>query len=514
MLLLSCVMSMSSCNSETELDDIQPIPQLSKVMDENTAITRFAEILSRATYEREDVRQFLKDEALKQFDKNYDVLYINVKDTQIGTESFKQILEKYAKAGELDRIEEIVPTINILVPEISMLGIHLNDLDCKDKEIPVVIPGKDFNKLLLDGEVVDSVKKGNLPGFHTFVVNKNIRIVPSNSKSRSNGKPFSFVDDEFDNSIKKTCPSRASGVDASTVGYRAINAFNYFYKDDNSNQSKALQRDYIYYGMTPTSTRGQLDYNVCDYLCYIEVDANTYTRLSDVISSEISMEEDPYIYKNTASIKKREFTHEELVDQFWTEGNYTIRVEIKSGAGVLYKFITVTPDDLWDFNCTVKYEHPTMFRHSKYTYTIDSRKFTSKRYYLPTPISLGKWNLSNEALTRVLTFYEEDSNIEYESNSSWSTTKTTTEKVSGDLKFGLGTGKDGLSITSDFSDESSATVTEKAEYSFKVKLKNGDDHLGDAAIFFYDPVIDSYSNGKYVLKDYYTGIVHFGITAK
>lgn len=49
-----------------------------------TKMADFARVLSKAVADRQDVRQFLKDEALKQFDLNYDILYGAVKDEQIG----------------------------------------------------------------------------------------------------------------------------------------------------------------------------------------------------------------------------------------------------------------------------------------------------------------------------------------------------------------------------------------------------------------------------------------------
>lgn len=44
----------------------------------DSALAGFAKILSTAVSERKDVREFLKSEALKKFDKNYDVKVVNV----------------------------------------------------------------------------------------------------------------------------------------------------------------------------------------------------------------------------------------------------------------------------------------------------------------------------------------------------------------------------------------------------------------------------------------------------
>ena len=46
-------------------------------------LEKFAGILSKAVYERKDVREFLKTESLKQFDKNFNVLYYLISDVKI-----------------------------------------------------------------------------------------------------------------------------------------------------------------------------------------------------------------------------------------------------------------------------------------------------------------------------------------------------------------------------------------------------------------------------------------------
>lgn len=507
MFLLTCMMNLASCNSENYCDDVIPETSFSKQMDKTTAKAKFAEILSKATFDRQDVRQFLKNEALKQFDKNYDVLYIKIKDSKIGDKTFKQILDSYASEGELDQIEACVPTINIYLPNIPMLGLSPIDMDCEDAEIPVVLPGKESNSLLLNGEIVENVKKGELPGFHTFVVNENTRVAPS-TKSRVSEEQFVFVDPVFDNSIKSSnIQSRTEATDAARIGSRAIEAYSYFNRDDNSNQSKALQRDYIYYGMTPTSTQGSLNYNVSDYLCYIEVEPKTYSVFTD-FREDYPGSNDPEVQQNVASKEKHDFTEQELIDIFWTRGQYDIKLEIESVRGLTVKYVPVKPEEIWNFNYDRTYVHRTMFRHSKYTYTIDTDNFTVKRYYLPNDIVIGKWNLSNESLTRKITFIECDPGETYTFTSLFETSKTNTTKVNGSTKYGLGK----WSIEGGI--DNSSSTTDKVNCQTSITRTNNDDLLGSVEIDFYDPVIVSNSGNNYILKDYYTGYIHFGITAK
>ena len=166
-----------SCQQDNFIFENDNLEQFANELDEQSAMRRFAEILSQATFRRTDVREFLKREALKKFNYNYDILYVNVKDIHIGNETFGEILNKYAKPGELESIEHSVPTINILIPKITACDISADNLDCTDNETPVVLPNDINNILFLNGSVVDSISKGEIPGFHVFVVNKNSRVI-------------------------------------------------------------------------------------------------------------------------------------------------------------------------------------------------------------------------------------------------------------------------------------------------------------------------------------------------
>ena len=61
------------------------------LVDKKQAKEKFASILSKAVYQHKSLRDFLKTEALEQFDENYDVLYALVRDKQIGKQTFREI---------------------------------------------------------------------------------------------------------------------------------------------------------------------------------------------------------------------------------------------------------------------------------------------------------------------------------------------------------------------------------------------------------------------------------------
>ena len=216
-----------------------------------------------------------------------------------------------------------------------------------------------------------------------------------------------------------------------------------FNRDDNSDHQRALQRDYIYFGMTPEKTSGQLNRAVTEYLSFIEVDPKVYTKISDQNKGEIS--DDPRIIQSEVHIHAGTFTHEQLINLMWTQGAYNFIVEV--GTSVADKPIKIVvpayPDDIWDFHIKTYYRHGTMWRHFKNTYTINPRDFTAKRYYLnPGKASLGKWDITQEGLSRYVSIYEEDDKgIESTETITHSFSRIKSNKFNGDVKVELGLGK-------------------------------------------------------------------------
>lgn len=511
-----CLMaSFSACTNDVDVSENAKNENVSMVFDEQSAMTRFAEILSSATYERKDVREFLKKEALLQFDKNYDVLYVKVKDENIGSKIFKEVLANYSKEGELEMIEKAVPTLNIYVVNIPALNVKAEDLDCNSNDIPIALPGNASCDLYVNGKVVDSITDGQVPGFNLFVINKNKRVTV-NASTRSGDKLYEFIDEEYDGLNQRI--TRSIIAPAQYVGTKAIQAYRYFYKDDGSRFSKALQRDYIYYGMTPTSTKGSFNKNVTEYMFYIQVDPKAYFKITDKKATD-QYTDDPEIKKKSTSRKKRDFTTEELIKEFWTEGAYNFRIEIMTSASstAIVKRLAVKPQEIWNFNLDRSYRHSTVFRHSKYTYTIDPNKFTAKTYFLEKgKVSFGKWDLSNEGYSRRVSIVEEDPGTSYTEKYTFETVKATSSKINGDVKLGLGIG--GTNISTDIGAEGASSVTQKVSREISVTHTNKDDDLGSEIIYFYDPIIEkdvsnASSGNTYIVKEYGTGIFSFGITA-
>ncbi len=79
----------------------------------------FVLILSKAVSKNVDIRVFLKKEALKMIDNDYDVFYPLVKDQVIsGDKTFRDVLKDFDLKSMLDDIERALPLLTIYVPNL------------------------------------------------------------------------------------------------------------------------------------------------------------------------------------------------------------------------------------------------------------------------------------------------------------------------------------------------------------------------------------------------------------
>jgi len=104
---------------------------------------KFTEAFSNALIANKDLRRIVKEEALKQFDKDYDVLYALVKNKSLTPNEYlktssnktsENLLQKWANAltlreallpffsseAELIEIEQKLPLLTIFVPELPL----------------------------------------------------------------------------------------------------------------------------------------------------------------------------------------------------------------------------------------------------------------------------------------------------------------------------------------------------------------------------------------------------------
>lgn len=149
---------LQSCNkkiyNDPQLDD--NLIEKKFTLNQDSGQDQFAQILSRAAYDREDIRAFIKEKVLEQFDNDYDVFYPLIKDEIVSdNESFRNILVQYSNnLKQLSAIDEALPLLNILVPDLTLYtDFNAENWDTSDTEVLVTSLNKSDSQLFYEAGV-------------------------------------------------------------------------------------------------------------------------------------------------------------------------------------------------------------------------------------------------------------------------------------------------------------------------------------------------------------------------
>ncbi len=189
------VLCLAACSK-----DVSPTEQESKTDYPFNAQEEFAIILSKALYSSEEMRTFVRDEASRQFDMDYDVFFPIVKDKAVdGSRTFRNILKDNDKADVLERIESERPLLNILIPDWSWAsGFCADSWDVSDCDVSVAVDNQDSGlQLYNNGEKEYLLEYGQLSQFPIVIVNNNDRMKVSTA-TKSGDLVYEFIDSEFD----------------------------------------------------------------------------------------------------------------------------------------------------------------------------------------------------------------------------------------------------------------------------------------------------------------------------
>lgn len=132
----------------TKNDEIQP-----RIEDDDisyvSAFKDFSKILSEAVFSDEAIRCFIKEEALKQFDNDYDVFYPKAKYSYLkGGKTFREHLLEFTTEETLSRIERAIPKLTILVPDWGWLSnFSAKTWDTSDNKVYVGYDQKEIKKV-------------------------------------------------------------------------------------------------------------------------------------------------------------------------------------------------------------------------------------------------------------------------------------------------------------------------------------------------------------------------------
>lgn len=497
----------TSCKKEISSDQIA----VDKAkMDYPEYISR---VFAKALGDRQ-IRNFIKAEALKKFDKDYDVLYQLVKDNKLENgETFAVALERYSDDSLFFRKSlENQPLLTIYVPELEKFSAESWDVTT---QIPLVavrnLSEKKAGKPLLAYDEKGGERELSYttsPNFPVVVLKANERVtVVENEKINKTAKTQTlrkkdalahtekggiyFIDDHFDNirSSLSSADTRKSAsnqkglrASTSTYGYAAANGkHQMFFKfvgqnDPNfpnyvgsqkmfSASGLQYQRDYIYYNIQNLTDTGRFDNSHVESIYSISINQNA----------------------------SKGYIVDDLRD--WTDGILEIKVHVSfvnrtGGFESLYKIFSVSANEL--------------FKKEK---NIDKPRV----YYLPDPIKLVGWDMYQLGDKWHFFVEEVDPGSESSKTITASSSFSSSWEVGGSGGVDIGIVKIGASAKNQGSSSNTRSET------INLKTTGASDDLGSAILEYTDKISLGYKydvNPWHEAHDIYTintGILELGI---
>ncbi|MFR3331653.1 MAG: hypothetical protein ACLTSL_16170 [Odoribacter splanchnicus] len=492
LLVFLVYLSVASCNGSLNDIDKNIVSATFLEQSESNLILKqkFSSALVKVLGQNEEVRSLIKEEALKQIDFDYDVLYCLIKDKQLKNGvTLEEYLEEYLTSDELKCIHKQLPTLTLFVPTLPENSFSVHSWNTIDELPAVAVKVSDNNdvKIYYGNGETEVFPADIIPGFPVVVVKENERIVRNGeilSKTVSENieeTNLIFVDEIFNNLHGKdlvNTKTRANRPDRPVPLPKVDNPEDYLpanmkktyeaykiYKN-----TTGWQRDYIYYGITPTTDKGPFDYNMKEFLVGFELMGDAlgfYRKIAD-------QDGDP---KSSIPIGGALPANSSIIT--WTEGEYEFKVTTyvgsKSTIGTESKsFFRLKPDQLFSAEVEKVISRPGMPGYTVYKLV----GLKSKRVDLDLP--LFEWDLENYGATIKIAIEEVDgqetemgsinSSIEFATNFGFDTSFG--EKVKFGVKFG-------------------STMKKVLNVSNTITKTLGGDELGDVVINFADPVVIS-----------------------
>ena len=485
-------LSVASCNESLNDIDKNVVSATFLEQSESNLILKqkFSSALVKVLGQNEEVRSLIKEEALKQIDFDYDVLYCLIKDKQLKNGvTLEEYLEKYLTSDELKCIHKQLPTLTLFVPTLPENSFSVHSWNTIDELPAVAVKVSDNNdvKIYYGNGETEVFPADIIPGFPVVVVKENERIVRNGeilSKTVSENieeTNLIFVDEIFNNLHGKdlvNTKTRANRPDRPVPLPKVDNPEDYLpanmkktyeaykiYKN-----TTGWQRDYIYYGITPTTDKGPFDYNMKEFLVGFELMGDAlgfYRKIAD-------QDGDP---KSSIPIGGVLPANSSIIT--WTEGEYEFKVTTyvgsKSTIGTEYKsFFRLKPDQLFRAEVERVISRPGMPGYTVYKLV----GLKSKRVDLDLP--LFEWDLENYGATMKIAIEEGDGE------------ETEVNSISSSIEFATNFGFDAsFGEKVKFGVKFGSTIKEVLNVSNTITKTLGGDELGEVIINFADPVVIS-----------------------
>lgn len=501
LLSLASVLTLFSCARENNVTD----PETSQPGQE-TALRDFAEILSSAVYSEPALRDFIKSEALKEFDKDHDVFYPFVKDEIVSDgQTFSQILKKYDTKNLLQEIEAGEPLLNILVPDWSWIDegcFSVYNWDTGKEEVAVTYHGLGSNLTLFgNGNIIATMKGNEFPSLPVLIVKRNERMVCHPVKGA--GLEYDFFDPAFDGNshvTKGTWYEHTYEFSTTQPDDYVLNSYfpekvklAYF---ESVSAPAMAQRDYIYYGMNGSVDQGQVDFHYKERLYKFRFHSGYVSALSDDTTPGNND-----IAWSTAASPGTALSDEDMKRFCWTSGAPELVFHIISGSEEITKTKSVAASDAFMTKKVHFQWYQNLFGTVTYRkYWVNPEDLVPK--WIMADWDLFTWDLKDYPKKYKVSVEEIDTGTQttiVDTNTYRYATNITTTYEGGsqqNTKIGYGYG-----VTNETTHQHSVTYS---------SVSNSD-NLGSAWVEYTDPIITNYPNPVAKIYCYSTGLVDFMI---
>lgn len=463
---------------------------------------QFSIILSKAVLNDSELRRFIKEEALYQFDNDYDVFYPWIKDKIVYRDySFRDILSKYDSDNVLNRIEKELPLLNIYIPDWSWLGaFSVNSWDLTDTDIIISYDyGNIDHPIIYNGSFMGYLESGLFPTFPVMIVKNNERMTVT-SATRSGDYCYDYSEDVFKPNNDTRVEIETTYIYPATApGSNFVNASSFSKKcpesvagwNEYGLDTFGAQRNFVYYNIPKGSTVGTSQ-NPKIREGIVAIRLNNYNCLE---SGETN---DPKL--NQITKKDTDFpSTDDILNAIWSDGQLEIQLyatTVKNDEIIVLNSnsIPVKGKDIFDISKIQRdFYHKTLFSKRKYVYIPDKNNLLPKWYYLTTPLKFKQWNPSESSTIINIHAYEVDE--------SYTVDVTENFKKQKGLKI---TGKIGDKLNFDFD-----FGAKEYNVANKYTIKKESDSLGETQIHFDDYIIRSASSNTFELEYYSTSDLDF-----
>lgn len=474
LLISSCTDEISSDNSELVTGSVLSMT--------NTEIKKeFGKALAKVLAESAPVRELIKKEALKKIDYDYDVLYLMVKDEVLSdNNTLEGLLLEYLNSDFLNLVESRIPNLTIFVPELPEDSFSA-ELWNFERDIPDV----GIRAFDVSGVPAYNVKSGeyliascDVPQYPIVVIKENERIVVNDKSLNLSGSSVNqihtragktidlvFLDDVFNNQDDKkenmnisTKVLKSGSITPLPTNLQKISDAYDIYKGIDG-----WQRDYVYYDITPSNTKGPFKNNYKECIVGFELLGDpeaVFAKISD-------QDGDPRI----KSMNRRAIS--------WTEGEFEFMVKIYLGS------ISIVGSDLTTY---FRAKGDDLFYSVNGTTTGRDIVAILKTKRMDLVLPLFEWNLENYSTSVKITVEEVDATQVVKN------TTSTTLQFAGNFEFDPEWGtkvKKGMKLGA--SGKIDHTV------SYEISTTMGNDELGQVIVNFGDDIcqgLDTVSVGR------------------